>query len=77
MIKDKDRIIKVPLAQLDASKPVTKDLFKDILIEFKDFKYQIRLKVSLSKQKENGDREFATVYFNSTAKTVIFSTSFI
>ena len=29
------------------------------------------MKVLLSKQKENGDREFTTVYFNSTAKTVI------
>ena len=34
-------------------------------------KYQITMKVFLSKQKENGNREFATVYFNSTAKTVI------
>ena len=29
------------------------------------------MKVLLSKQKENGDREFTTVYFNSSAKTVI------
>ena len=29
------------------------------------------MKVLLSKQKENGDREFTTVYFNYTAKTVI------
>ena len=29
------------------------------------------MKVLLRKQKENGDREFTTVYFNSTAQTVI------
>ena len=29
------------------------------------------MKVLLSKHKEKGDREFTTVYFNSTAKTVI------
>ena len=37
----------------------------------KGFKYQLTIKVLLSKQKENGDREVTTVYFNSTAKTVI------
>ena len=36
----------------------------------KGFKYQIPMKVLLSKQKENGDREFTTVYFNSTAEAV-------
>ena len=29
------------------------------------------MKFLLSKHKENGDREFTTVYFNSTTKTVI------
>ena len=29
------------------------------------------MKVLLSKQKENGGREFFTVYFNSTAKAII------
>ena len=37
----------------------------------KGFKYQLKMKVLLSKQKENGDRKFSTVYFNSIAKTVI------
>ena len=32
-----------PLFQLEASKPVIKDLFRDLLIEMKDFKYQITL----------------------------------
>ena len=39
-----------PLAQLEASKPVIKDLFRDLLIEMKGFKYQITMKVLLSKQ---------------------------
>ena len=71
IIKDKDGNMNDPLAQLEASKPVTKDFFRDLLIEMKGFKYQITMKVLLSKQKENADREFTTVYFNSTAKTVI------
>ena len=71
IIKDKDGNINDPLAQLEASKPVIKDVFRDLLIEMKGFKYQITIKVLLNKQKENGDREFTTVYFNSTAKTVI------
>ena len=57
--------------QLEASRPVIKDLFRDLLIEMKGFKYQITMKVLLSKQKENDDREFTTVSFNSTAKRVI------
>ena len=47
------------------------DLFWDSLIERKRFKYQITLKVLLSKQKENGDREFTTVYFKYTANSRI------
>ena len=70
-MKDKDGDMNDPLTQLEASKPVIKDLFRDLLIEMKGFKYQIAIKVSLSKQNENGDHEFITVYFNSTAKTVI------
>ena len=46
-------------------------MFKDLLNEIKGFKYQITLKILLSKYKENTDREFAPVYFNSTTKTVI------
>ena len=36
----------------------------------KCFKYQISVKVLLSKYKENKDVEFAPVYFDSTTKTV-------
>ena len=70
-MKDKDGDMNDPLTQLEASKPVIKDLFRDLLIEMKGFKYQRAIKVLLSKQNENGDKEFITVYFNSTAKTVI------
>ena len=59
------------LVQLEASKSVIKDLFRDFLIEMKGYKYQIILKVLLSKQKVDGSIEYSTVYFNSTAKTVI------
>ena len=59
------------VVQLDASRPVIKDLFRDLLIEMKGFKYQITLKILLSKQNRNGGWEFITVYFNSAAKTVI------
>ena len=73
IIKDKDGNINDPLAQLEACKLVTKDLFRDLLIEMKGFKHQITRKVLLRKQKGNDDREFTTVYFNFTAKTVIVS----
>ena len=57
--------LKDPLVQLEASKSSLKDLFKDLLGEIKGFKYQITVKVLLSKHKENGG--------NSTTKTVINS----
>ena len=62
---------KDPLVQLEASKYNIKDLFKDLLDEIKGFKYQVTVKVLLSKHKENGDIEFAPVYFNSITKTVL------
>ena len=46
-------------------------MFEDLLDEIEGFKYQIILKVLLSNFKENANREFSTVCFNSTAKTVI------
>ena len=52
------------------SKPSIKDLFKDLLAEIKGFKYEITLKVLLSKYRENTEKEYALVYFNSTTKTV-------
>ena len=59
-----------PSSQLEAIKPVIKDLFRDLLIEMKGLKCQITMNVLLSRQKENGEREFTSVYFNSTEKTV-------
>ena len=55
---------KDPLIQLNASKSSIKDLFKDLLNEMKDFKYQITVNISLSKEKINGDTEHFSVYFN-------------
>ena len=57
--------------QLKASEIVIKELFKDLLIEFKGFKYQIALAVLISKIKTNGEIEYSPVYFNSLTKTVI------
>ena len=70
-MKDNDRNMNDSLVQLESSKSVIKGLLREFLIEMKGFKYQITMKVYLIKQKENGDREFATVYFNSAAKTVV------
>ena len=70
-MKYKDGNMNDLVAQLEASKPVIKGFFKDLLIEMNGFKYQITIKVYLSKQKVNGDTEFTTVYINSTAKAVI------
>ena len=71
IIKDKDGNMNDPLAQLEAIESVIKDFFRYLLIEMKGFKYQITMKLFLSKEKEHGDREFTTVYFNFTAKEVI------
>ena len=46
-------------------------MFSDLLNEAKGFKYQITVKVLLKKYNLNGEIEFAPVYFNSVAKTVI------
>ena len=45
-------------------------MFGDLLNETKGFKYQITLKVTLKKCKPK-EIEFAPVYLNSTANTVI------
>ena len=46
-------------------------MFKDLLNEIRDFKYQITVKVLLRKHEENRGIEFAHVYFNSATKKVI------
>ena len=45
-------------------------MLKDLLYAIKGFRYQITVKVLLNKHKENGDIEFAPVYFHSTTKTL-------
>ena len=62
---------KDPSVQLTISKASIEDLFRDLLDEIKGFKYQITLKVSLSKYKENTDREYAPFYFNSTINMIL------
>ena len=64
---------KDPLIQLEAGKSSIKDLFKDVLNEMKGFKYQISVKILLSKEKKNEDIEYSPVYFNSANKTLIHS----
>ena len=56
---------------MEASKLGIKDLFKNLLDEMKGFKYQITVKVSLSKQKGNGNIEFAPAFFNFTTIRVL------
>ena len=46
-------------------------MLKDLLDQIKGFKYQITLKVLLSKYKKDRDIKFAPVYFNCPTKTVI------
>ena len=59
------------IVQLEASKSSIKDLLNNLLNETKSFKYQITVKILLKKYKINGEIEFASVYFNSLAKTII------
>ena len=66
IVDKKDAVI-----QLKASKIVIKELFKDLLIELKGFKYQITLAVLLNKVKNSGEVEYSPLYFNSLTKTVI------
>ena len=53
---------KNPLVKLEASKLSIKDLFKHLLNEMEDFKYQITVTLVLCKHKQNGDIEYAPVY---------------
>ena len=64
---------KEPLIQLEASKSSIEDLFKDLLNEMKDFRYQITVVISLSKKKEMEMDKLNILiqYFNSLTKTVI------
>ena len=46
-------------------------MFRDLLNETKDLKYQVPVKFLLKKYKHNGEIEFAPVHLNSVTKTVI------
>ena len=59
------------IVQLKTSKISIKNLFKDLLMEMKGFKYQITLQVLLSRVKSRNLIEYSTVYLNSLTKTVI------
>ena len=59
------------VVQLKSSEISLKELFKELLIELKGFKYQIALKVLLSKVKSSDEIEYNPVYFNSLTKAVI------
>ena len=59
------------VVQLKTSKISIFELFKDLLIELKGFRYQITLAVLLSKVKNSGPIEYFSAYFNSLTKTVI------
>ena len=61
---------KDPINLLEAYNQALKICLKT-LDEIKGFKYQITVKALLRKDKQNGEIEFAPVYFNSTTKTVI------
>ena len=59
------------ITQLKTSKISIENLFKDLLVRMKGFKYQITLYVLLSKVKSKDLIEYSTVYLNSLTKTVI------
>ena len=59
------------ITQLEGSEMSIKNLFKDLLMEMKGFKYQITLNVLLDKVKSNDFIEHSAVYFNSLTNTVI------
>ena len=59
------------VVQLKSSKISIVELFKDLLIELRGFKYQITLCVLLSKVKDSDLIEYSPVYFNSLTKTII------
>ena len=59
------------ITQLKTSEISIKNLFKDLLMEMKGFKYQFTLQVLLSKVKSSDFIEYSAIYLNSLTKTVI------
>ena len=72
IIDKKDVII-----QLKSSEISIENLFKDLLMEMKGFKYQMTLRVLLSKVESRGNAlhsdfiKYSTIYLNSLTKAVI------
>ena len=58
------------VVQLKASEISIKELFKDLLIELKEFKYQNTPAALLRKLKNNGEVGYSSVYFNYLTETV-------
>ena len=48
-----------------------KNLFDELLIEKKGFKYVLNTKIILKKRINNNEHKYSTFYFNSLVKTVI------
>ena len=65
------------IIQLKSSEISINDLFKDLFVELKGFKYQLTLNILLSKQKSSNLIEYRSVYFNSLTKTVISDNYFL
>ena len=65
------------IVQLKSIKMVIKNLFKDLLVGMKGFKYQITLYVLLSMVKRSGLTEYSTVYLNTLTKTVVSNKYFL
>ena len=59
------------IVQLKSTEISIENLFKDLLIEMKGFKYQTTPCVLLSKVKSSDFIEYSTVYLNSLTKAVI------
>ena len=65
------------IIQLKSSEISINDLFKDLFVELKGFKYQLTLNILLSKQKSSNLIEYRSVYFNSLTKAVISDNYFL
>ena len=72
IVDKKDVII-----QLKSSEVSIENLFKDLVVEMKGFKYQITLYVLLSKVKSKDFIEYSAVYWNSLTKTIIAEKYFL
>ena len=60
------------ITQLKSNEISIENLFKDLLVEMKGFKYQITLYILLSKVKNSDLIEYSTVYLYSLTKTVLY-----